>query len=109
MTTKKVSARTGSRYWLTYDLGIRGDYESLYEWLDQQHAVECGDSVATFVSRKSADEIKKELAAILGTEKRSRVYLISGRAHKGQFLIGGRKSAPWAGFALASQASGSDE
>ena len=34
--------------WLSYDLGIRGDYESLYAWLDQHNAKECGDSLAFF-------------------------------------------------------------
>ena len=32
--------------WLSYDLGIGGDYESLYSWLDNHEAKECGDSVA---------------------------------------------------------------
>ena len=34
--------------WLSYDLGIQGDYESLYQWLDSQGAIERGDSVAFF-------------------------------------------------------------
>ena len=36
----------GKFIWLSYDLGIRGDYESLYSWLDDHEAKECGDSVA---------------------------------------------------------------
>ncbi len=30
--------------WLSYDLGIQGDYPSLYEWLDKHQAKECGDN-----------------------------------------------------------------
>jgi hypothetical protein len=27
-----------SRYWLSLDLGVRGDYEALYEWASQRIA-----------------------------------------------------------------------
>ncbi len=30
--------------WLSFDLGVRGDYKGLYHWLDQHDAKECGDS-----------------------------------------------------------------
>jgi hypothetical protein len=36
------------RIWLSFDLGIKGDYQSLYKWLDARKARECGDSVAYF-------------------------------------------------------------
>ena len=29
--------------WLSYDLGVDGDYENLYAWLDHKEAKECGD------------------------------------------------------------------
>ena len=32
--------------WLSYDLGVKGDYEGLYAWLDDHNAEECGNSVA---------------------------------------------------------------
>ena len=35
--------------WLSYDLGVRGDYEGLYAWLDKHQAKECGDNIAYFV------------------------------------------------------------
>ena len=34
--------------WLSFDLGVAGDYPGLYKWLDEHDAVECGDSVAFF-------------------------------------------------------------
>lgn len=33
-------------YWLSYDLGVGGNYDKLYGWLDDHNAVPCGDSVA---------------------------------------------------------------
>lgn len=34
--------------WITYDLGVQGDYKGLYAWLDDHQATECGDSTAFF-------------------------------------------------------------
>ena len=33
-------ARKESRFWLSFDLGFRGNYDALYEWLDRQDAEE---------------------------------------------------------------------
>ena len=32
--------------WLSYDLGITGDYTGLYRWLDTHHGIECGNSTS---------------------------------------------------------------
>ena len=34
--------------WMSYNLGVTGDYEGLYAWLDEHNAKECGNSVAWF-------------------------------------------------------------
>ena len=34
--------------WLSFDLGVNGDYDGMYTWLDAYKAKECGDSMATF-------------------------------------------------------------
>lgn len=34
--------------WISYDLGIGGDYDGLYRWLANHKAVECGDGLAFF-------------------------------------------------------------
>ena len=34
------------RIWLSFDLGVSGDYEGTYAWLDDKSARECGSSVA---------------------------------------------------------------
>jgi hypothetical protein len=95
MTTRKRPTRENKRYWLSYDLGLRGNYDSLYEWLDEHSASECGDSLATFKSNQTSDELREELIDLLGETGKVRVYLIA--AGTGSFLIGKRKAAPWAG------------
>ncbi|CAG0995272.1 hypothetical protein METP2_02874 [Methanosarcinales archaeon] len=87
------------RYWLSFDLGLRGNYESLYEWLDAIEAKECGDNIATFITTKTRDQIKEELSKIL--DEKARIYLID-RKKGGQFIFGKRKvAAPWAGYGEA--------
>ncbi len=93
--------------WLSYDLGVRGDYESLYQWLDQHSAVECGDSIAFLRYELNTndfeflDRLKKELNENVKFKKFDRIYAIwkDGNKIRGKFLLGNRKAAPWAGFA----------
>jgi len=86
------------RYWISYDLGLRGDYEDLYAWLDKHNARECGDSVATFLSDKSREQIAKDLSRMLDPERNPRIYIINMK-QGGKFILGRRKPAPWTGFA----------
>lgn len=87
------------RYWLSFDLGLRGNYEKLYEWLDNLEARECCDNTATFVTEKTLRNIEEELRAIL--DENARAYIIFktnlGKSG-GKFIFGKRKRAPWAGF-----------
>ncbi|MGB6450712.1 MAG: hypothetical protein WBE92_08175 [Steroidobacteraceae bacterium] len=91
--------------WMSYDLGVRGDYEGLYAWLDEHGAQECGDSLA-FLSYAHTGPLpaamKKELKKALHTTKQTRIYLIyrepGTKKLKGAFLLGGRKAAPWSGY-----------
>ena len=95
--------------WLSYDLGIGGDYDHLYEWLDNHDAVECGDSVAFIRMEFPSDvsdetvieKLQKELEENISIEpKRSRIYCIrrDGDNIKGAFLFGSRKGNPWDGY-----------
>lgn len=108
------------RYWISYDLGLRGNYDQLYAWLDKHSARECGDSVATFLSKKTRAEIVKDLAAVLnlsgaqratGAQRAAallygetpigqspRIYIITMK-EGGKFVFGRRKPAPWTGYA----------
>ena len=90
--------------WLSYDLGIRGDYQSLYSWLDDHNAKECGDSVASlWFSHEGGDfteELKTELEGEVDLDNHSRIYVVwmDERRIKGRFIVGKRKRAPWAGY-----------
>ncbi len=92
--------------WLSYDLGVRGDYTSLYEWLDNLDAKECGDSIAFFKYEVKSGEvlknkIKKDLSDNVTLEKRDRIYIMyldSKKKMKGSFIFGRRKSSPWEGY-----------
>jgi hypothetical protein len=48
--------------WMSFDLGVQGDYEGLYRWLDAQGARECGDNLALF-SFASKKDLPAEVKA----------------------------------------------
>lgn len=95
------------RFWVSFDLGLQGNYDSFYKWLDRQDykdlgdrlgAKECGDNVATFVSDGSREMIAKQIKTILGPGRKARVYIITLK-EGGRFFLGGRKLPPWKGYA----------
>lgn len=69
---------TTSTVWISYDLGVRGDYESLYSWLDAHGAKECGDFLAVLTYRHEGqlidklliDKLKADLKKKAGREAR---------------------------------------
>lgn len=97
----------GTRYWLSFDLGLQGDYETLYSWLDKQKAKECGGNVATFVAKKTRDQIVRELSSILDLKKKPRIYIVSTK-QGGKFIFGHRTLASWTGYAQVSLESGEE-
>ena len=94
------------RIWISFDLGVKGDYPGMYAWLDNHDAVECGDSFASlFVECTNRNTVEKELLAELtdsvNLASNDRVYVIYRRENglaKGTFLHGKRKANPWAGY-----------
>lgn len=98
-----------STVWISYDLGVRGDYESLYSWLDQHKAKECGDSLAVLTAYSHSGDVpaalKGDLKKAFKVDKRTRVYIIyresSTNKNKGTFLFGGRRAAAWTGYATS--------
>lgn len=93
-------------FWLSYDLGLKGDYENLYQWLDKHQSKECGGALAVFkrdVSKNFVEDIKNDLVANVQFKNGDRVYLIwrDGNLNKGKFIVGGRKRPPWEGYAPA--------
>jgi hypothetical protein len=110
-------SKTRKTLWLSYDLGIDGDYDRLYKWLDELGAVECGDGLCSFKFDLEADEQAPEI--ILKEIKRrkvklrekDRLYLIwRTHDHKvmGKFICGERRNGPWTGYAVVG-ADGTDE
>jgi hypothetical protein len=92
-----------SLIWVSFDLGVSGDYENMYAWLDDHQAKECGDSVASFRFSCDGDlpeSLKTEIENAVSLNKRSRVYVVyrDGGKLKGRYIIGRRKSAPWDGY-----------
>jgi hypothetical protein len=96
------------RYWLSFDLGLHGDYDALYGWLDKLGALECGDSMATFKSEKSRSQLARELKTLLDEKKNPRIYIVSKNTG-GKFVLGRRKArSPWTGYAEISVSGGED-
>jgi hypothetical protein len=92
--------------WMSYDLGVKGDYSSLYRWLDNHNAVECGDSLACFKidiqnDEKVPDILEVDIGSQVELSKSDRIYIIwksTDGINKGRFLFGKRKAAPWHGY-----------
>lgn len=103
----RSNSKRGILIWLSYDLGIGGDYDGLYAILDSLDARECGDSLATF-RLQDLEHIGDVIARIkreVRLTQKDRVYLISrddqGRL-TGKFIIGKRRVPPWRGYAAGS-------
>lgn len=89
--------------WLSYDLGVNGDYDGMYAWLDNHDAKECGSSVAYLHFDHDGDlpaSLKSDLESVVALNKRSRIYVVYTKDQKisGRYIIGHRKGAPWEGF-----------
>jgi len=100
--------------WISFDLGVSGDYEGMYAWLDTHNGKECGDSLAALKYEPKHDivaELKSDIKKSVELNKKSRIYVIyrsdDGKM-KGSFLCGARKQAPWTGYGI-SQEESSDE
>ena len=106
ITAKLIYMNTKKAIFLSYDLGLQGDYTNMYTWLDKIGAKECGNSVAFFTSNKFNGNIPKKIEHDLkGTvtfSKTDRVYIIYWNENeqklKGRFIMGGRKRAVWEGY-----------
>ena len=94
--------------WISYDLGIKGDYEGLYYWLDLHKARECVGNLA-FLKFKTEDSdldlianLEKSIQEAVEINKRSRIYIIfygKQKRMRGRYLFGNRMASPWLGYA----------
>ena len=112
--TKKSTIN--SAVWVSFDLGVQGDYPGIYSWLDEHQANECGDNLAFLNYEHSGsllEALTSDLKKSVEITKRTRIYVIyreqDTKKMKGSFIFGGRKAAPWSGFAVALGTSESDE
>jgi len=99
-TTKSKDA-----VWISFDLGVQGDYEGLYRWLDEYDAEECGDSVAFLNYEHTGDlreSLRKSIKVSVEINNRSRIYVVHEEEGKirGKFIIGSRKRPAWSGYAV---------
>ena len=100
--------------WLIYDLGVGGDFQGIYSWLDDNAAIECGNNNA-FLKYSYPDNIEtekdfikhitNELKSKIDFKPGNRVYIVKKSLDKGNedkiagsFIIGKRKASPWEGF-----------
>ena len=91
--------------WISFDLGVKGDYDGIYSFLDKVKAAECGDFTA-FIKVNTQHEIvgllKNQINEFVKLNERDRIYVIicrsNGHVFKSGFLFGKRKAAPWSGF-----------
>lgn len=109
---------------LSYDLGVDGDYNTLYKWLDSKQAKECGDSTCMIcyrfstIERMETDEDTKNALQEIYKDLKSneitfrfndRIYVASDfswkgdKSLKGCFIIGKRKPNPWDGFSTQNE------
>lgn len=91
---------------LSFDLGLRGDHQGMYAWLDSHSARECGDGLAvlnyTHDGETLPDRLKADLQKSVKFDQRSRVYVIwrdNKQLIKGRFILGSRRAAAWVGMA----------
>lgn len=95
---------------LNYDFGLKGDYETLYAFLDNQNAVDCGNATAAFEFsfrgknlsyHDKFSRIKSRIEESVSIKKGDRIYVIvhneKGQS-RGGFIYGHRKTAAWEGY-----------
>lgn len=108
--TKAMSAKTQDNQativWIGFDLGIGGDYEGMFAWLDGHDAKDCGEELAVLTLPRSsnpADILRKSIAESVKVDKATRIYIVyrdtETNKNVGKFLFGGRKQPRWAGYA----------
>lgn len=90
--------------WISFDLGVQGDYEGIYRWLDERSALECGDSLAGLNYEYSGDlldQLHDDLKDKININNKTRIYVIRLEAGKmkGKFIFGARRQPAWTGMA----------
>ena len=107
---------------ISYDFGMKGDYDGLYRWLDENNAEErgygigiiknyyCDSSVRTDL--EFLRKIRSELVKKIKVGASDRIYVIwnslEANTIKAGFVFGKGKQSPWAGYAQNNQSDNVD-
>ena len=91
--------------WISFDLGVRGDYEGLYEWLEEYDAKECVGNLAFInyeVKGNLTQCLRKDIESSIDVDKKTRMYVIwrdsKTKKLKGRFIFRSRRVPPWTGY-----------
>lgn len=109
--------------WLSFDFGLKGNYNALFTFLDNHGAKDCGNNLAHLeldnpsdaTPEKMIENLKSELGEIVLPSPNDRIYAIwrddadGSTKVKGRFLFGKRKSPPWNGYGARNDNQSSDE
>ena len=94
--------------WITFDLGVDGDYRGLYAWLDAHDASGCGELVAvlTYPCEGSLpDRLRDDLKNSIGIDEHTSIYVIyrepATNENRGAFVFGGRRAPVWDGYSTS--------
>lgn len=101
----KGSFLSAHTVWITFDLGVDGDYNGLYAWLDAHDANGCGESVAVLSYRCEGsipDRLRDDLKKSIDVDSHTSIYLIYRdpvtNENRGAFLFGERRAPVWNGY-----------
>jgi hypothetical protein len=89
--------------WVSFDLGVKGDYEGMYAWLDAHGAKECADSVACFWYDHASKDLLQDMKEDLSKSVELDNYRDVRGEMKGSFILGRRRNAPWVGVAATGE------
>ena len=103
---------------ISYDFGMKGDYDGLFKWLDENKAEERGYGIG-FIKEYNYKEnsiktdidflrfVRSELKKRIKIGSSDRLYMIWNSLEsskiKAGFLFGKSKQSPWTGFAQNNQ------
>ncbi|MBI4645118.1 MAG: hypothetical protein HY738_00635 [Bacteroidia bacterium] len=95
-----------TKLWISFDLGVNGNYEAMYRWLDNHGALECGDNFAFIPKYKYQgivlDYLRRDIERNIRLRKGvDRIYMFSSSPLKASFVVGNRKRAPWTGYGVS--------
>ncbi|WBV52810.1 hypothetical protein [Chryseobacterium gambrini] len=103
-------AKRKKSIWLSFDFGLKGNYASLFTFLDNNKAIDCGNGLAYFVYdnenmlpvEELVTHLKSELERLVQPTNNDRIYVIyrddEKGSVKGNFLFGNRKTPAWNGY-----------